>query len=187
MKNTFKLIIALLFVTSFANAQQKESYQSLMMNYFNVSGIDAEYEGAYDGMVKMVQDAYQTQEVPAETWTKFYNNKSASVAKFKGILASEYRAIFEDKEDLRNLIKFYSSSTGVQYKKDRAGMSDSQRKELEEFKKSNTGLKLFGRIEQINQAKQNSSVYWSRELICSVTTQLKAQGYQSSMHMPSCN
>jgi len=187
MKNTFKLILALLLVTTLASAQKKESYQSLMMEYFSVSGIDAEYEGAYDGMVKMVQDAYQTQDVPADTWQKFYANKNASVSKFKGILASEYRAVFEDKEDLRNLIKFYSSDTGIQYRKNREGMTDAQRAELQTFKESNTGLKLFGRIAQINKAKESASVYWSRELICSVTTQLKEQGYQSSMHMPSCN
>lgn len=187
MKNTIQLFITILFCFSTTNAQNKESYQSLMMDYFKVSGIDAEYEAAYDSMVKMVQDAYQTQEVPTTTWQKIYNNKSTSVAKFKGILASEYRSIFEDKQDIRNLIKFYQSSTGVQYKKDRAGLTKSQLEDLEEFKTSITGMKLFSRVEQINKVKENTSIYWSRELICSVTTQLKEQGFQSSMHVPSCN
>jgi GTP1/Obg family GTP-binding protein len=187
MKNSIQLLFAVLFCFSTVDAQQKESYKSLMMDYFKVSGIDAEYEGAYDGMVKMVQDAYQTQEVPATTWQKIYDGKNASVAKFKGILASEYRSIFEDKQDIRNLIKFYASSTGVQYKKDRAGLNESQLAELEKFKISDTGMKLFGRIQEINKVKESSSIYWSRELICSVTTQLKEKGFQSSMHMPSCN
>ncbi len=187
MKNSIKLLLSLLFIGSFVNAQQNESYQSLMMNYFKVSGIDAEYEGAYDGMVKMLQDAYQTQEVPATTWQKIYDGKNASIAKFKGILASEYRSIFEDKQDIRNLIKFYSSSTGVQYKKDRSAMTEGQRAELNAFKDSDTGKKLFGSIDQINKAKESASIYWSKELICNVTTQLKNQGYESSMHMPSCN
>lgn len=187
MNNSIKIIITFLLFTGISNAQQKESYQSLMMKYFEVSGIDSEYEAAYDGMVKMVQDAYQTQDVPAESWQKIYDGKNASVSKFKGILASEYRTIFEDKQDIRNLIKFYQSSTGVQYKKDRSGLTESQLSKLEEFKTSNTGMKLFGRIDQINKVKESASIYWSRELICSVTTKLNEQGFQSSMHMPSCN
>jgi GTP1/Obg family GTP-binding protein len=158
-----------------------------MMKYFEVSGIDSEYEAAYDGMVKMAQDAYQTQEDPATTLQKIHNGKNASLAKFKGILASEYLTIFEDKKDIRNLIKFYKSSTGVQYKKDRSGLTKGQLAELEEFKTSNKGMKLFGIITQINKLKESASIYWSKELICSVTTKLKEQGFQSSMHMPSCN
>ncbi|AGC75428.1 hypothetical protein LX97_00125 [Nonlabens dokdonensis] len=177
MKKSIYLFIALSFCFLSTNAQKEESYQSLMMEYFEVSGINTEYEAAYDGMVKMLQDAYQTQEVPTETWQKIYDGKSASVAKFKGILASEYRSIFEDKEDIRNLINFYRSSTGVQYKKDRSGMTKGQQAELTAFKNSNTGKKLFNRVDQINKAKESSSIYWSRELMCNVTTLLKTQGY----------
>ena len=187
MKNSIKLILSFLFICQFATAQQQESYQSLMMEYFKVSGINSEYENAYDGMVSMLQDAYQTQEIPAETWQKIYDGKKASVSKFKGILASEYRGIFEDKQDIRNLIDFYSSPTGVQYKKDRSAMTDSQQAELTAFKNSITGQKLFSRVDQINKAKESSSIYWSRELICNVTTMLKDKGFESSMHMPSCN
>lgn len=187
MKNSIKLIVMLLFVSAFAKAQSNDSYQSLMMKYFEVSGIDAEYNSAYDGMMKMFKDAYQTQDIPATVWQKYDSNKSASIAKLKGILASEYRSIFDDKEDLRNLIKFYTSSAGMQLKSNPNAMSESDKKEYEAFRVSITGTKLFGRMDRLNKAKENSSVYWSRELFCQVTGELKQMGYTSSMPMGRCN
>ncbi|MEP5133599.1 MAG: excinuclease ABC subunit B, partial [Nonlabens ulvanivorans] len=114
MKHSIKLLLTLLVFSAFAKAQSGESYQSLMMKYFEVSGIDTEYNAAYDGMMQMFKDAYQTQDVPASVWQKYDANKTASVAKLKGILASEYRSIFDDKQDLVNLINFYTSKAGKQ-------------------------------------------------------------------------
>ncbi|MGJ8683976.1 MAG: DUF2059 domain-containing protein [Nonlabens sp.] len=187
MKHTIKLFLTLLVFSAFAKAQSNDSYQSLMMKYFEISGIDAEYNAAYDGMLKMFKDAYQTQEVPAEIWAKYAANKSASVAKLKGILASEYRSIFDDKQDLSNLINFYTSSAGKQLKSNPNAMSEEDKMAYQAFRQSNTGTKLFGRMDRINKAKESASVYWSRELFCEVTGELKQMGYTSSMPMGRCN
>lgn len=185
-KITLVLALAILGST-FAQAQSKDSYQSLMMQYFEVSGIDTEYNAAYDGMMKMFKDAYQTQNVPASVWQKFDTNKGASISKLKGILSSEYRSIFDDKEDLSNLISFYTSSAGKQLKSNPNAMTEDDKKNYEAFRNSMTGTKLFGRMDRINAAKESSSIYWSRELFCEVTGQLKEMGYTSSMPMGRCN
>ncbi|PQJ30686.1 excinuclease ABC subunit B [Nonlabens arenilitoris] len=187
MKQSIKLFLTLVIFSAFAKAQSGESYQSLMMKYFEVSGIDTEYNAAYDGMMQMFKDAYQTQDVPASVWQKYDSNKTASVAKLKGILASEYRSIFDDKQDLINLINFYTSSAGKQLKSDPNAMSEDDKKAYEAFRVSNTGTKLFGRMDRINKAKETASIYWSRELFCQVTGELKELGYTSSMPMGSCN
>lgn len=184
-----KLVLIITFAvlgSAFTQAQSQETYQSLMMEYFKESGIDAEYEAAYDGMLSMIKDAYQTQEVPASVWEKLAANKKGSVAKLKGILASEYRSIFDDKQDLKNLIAFFSSKAGKQLKTDPNGMNDEDKIAFDNFRKSNTGTKLYGRIDLLNKAKESASMYWSRELFCEVTGQLKELGYTSSMPMGNC-
>lgn len=187
MKKLVFILVIVLTSNAIAQAQNKQSYQSLMMSYFEASGIDDEYNNAYDGMLTMIKDAYQTQEVPANVWEKIESNKSNAVAKFKGILASEYRSIFDDKEDLRNLIKFFNSNAGKQLKANPNNMSEEDKIAYSNFKKSNTGTKLFGRMDKINAAKESSSIYWSKELFCQVTNDLKKLGYDSSMPMGNCN
>lgn len=186
MKRILPFLAVIFLFSAFAKAQSKASYQSLMMEYFKVSGIDKEYEAAYDGMMKMFKDAYQTEEVPANVWQNIQSNKSKSVAKLKGILASEYRSIFDDKQDLINLINFYTSPAGKQLIKDPNGLTEDQKMAYNTFVKSNTGTKLYGRLDRINRAKESSSMYWSRELFCEVTGQLKELGYKSSMPMGNC-
>lgn len=187
MKKIILVLAITVLSSAFAKAQTQQSYQSLMMEYFKVSGIDAEYGQAYDQMMKMFKDAYQTQEIPASVWKKYEENKSASVAKLKGILASEYRSIFDDKQDLVNLIAFYNSNAGKQLRSNPNAMSEEDKMAYEEFRASNTGTKLFGRMDRINKAKETSSVYWSRELFCQVTGELKQMGYTSSMPLGQCN
>jgi len=187
MKKTILFLAITVLGSAFIQAQSNDSYQSLMMKYFEVSGIDTEYNAAYDGMMKMFKDAYQTQEIPATVWKKYDSNKNTSISKLKGILASEYRSIFDDKEDLRSLIKFYTSSAGKQLKSNPNAMSEEDKAAYEEFRASSTGTKLFGRMDLINKAKESSSVYWSRELFCQVTGELKQMGYTSSMPMGRCN
>jgi len=186
MKKLVLIIAIAVLGSAFAKAQSQQSYQSLMMEYFKVSGIDTEYEAAYDGMLSMIKDAYQTQEVPATVWEKLAANKKGSVTKLKGILASEYRSIFDDKQDLTNLIEFFSSSAGKQLKKDPNGMNEQEKMAFNSFRNSNTGTKLYGRIDLLNKAKESASMYWSRELFCEVTGQLKEMGYSSSMPMGNC-
>lgn len=187
MKKILLVLTIALLGNAFAKAQSQQSYQSLMMEYFKVSGIDAEYNQAYDQMMKMFKDAYQTQDIPASVWKKYEDNKTASVAKLKGILASEYRSIFDDKQDLINLINFYNSSAGKQLKENPNAMTEEDKKAYEAFRTSNTGTKLFGRMDRINKAKENSSIYWSKELFCQVTGELKQMGYTSSMPLGQCN
>ncbi|WP_124980062.1 DUF2059 domain-containing protein [Nonlabens xiamenensis] len=187
MDKIIKVILSVFLCAAFAKAQDAPSYQSLMMEYFEVSGIDEEYQIAYDGMIKMLKDGYQTQDVPESIWTAYAQQGPASIAKLKGILAAEYRSIFEDKEDLKNLIKFYKSPAGQQYRKDPSGMTSSQQADLQAFMKSNTGVKLYSRLNQINKAKQDASVYWSRELFCGVVSDLKEKGYKSGMPTGNCN
>lgn len=187
MKKIVFIIALTVLGTTLSSAQSNLSYQSLMMKYFEVSGIDTEYTAAYEGMMKMFKDAYQTQDIPDTVWKKYDSNKSASVAKLKGILASEYRSIFDDKEDLRNLIDFYTSSAGKQLKSNPNAMSEEDKKNYEAFRTSMTGTKLFGRMDLINKAKESASVYWSRELFCQVTGELKQMGYTSSMPMGRCD
>ncbi len=187
MKKLVLIVAITVLGSAFTTAQSNDSYQSLMMKYFEVSGIDIEYNAAYEGMMTMFKDAYQTQDIPATVWEKYDSNKGASVAKLKGILASEYRSIFDDKEDLRNLINFYTSSAGIQLKSNPNAMSEDDKKQYEAFRVSNTGTKLFGRMDSINAAKENASVYWSRELFCQVTGELKQMGYTSSMPLGRCN
>lgn len=187
MKKLILIVAIAVLSAAFVKAQTTQSYQSLMMEYFKVSGIDTEYNAAYDGMMKMFKDAYQTQDIPATVWAKYDSNKTASVAKLKGILASEYRSIFDDKQDLTNLINFYNSSAGKQLKSNPNAMSEDDKLAYEAFRTSNTGTKLFGRMDRINKAKENSSVYWSRELFCQFTGELKQMGYTSSMPLGQCN
>gem|GEM_PF-6323164 len=102
------------------------------------------------------------------------------------IIAIAVLSIFDDKQDLTNLIEFFSSSAGKQLKKDPNGMNEQEKMAFNSFRNSNTGTKLYGRIDLLNKAKESASMYWSRELFCEVTGQLKEMGYSSSMPMGNC-
>ncbi|WP_431471495.1 DUF2059 domain-containing protein [Nonlabens sp. SCSIO 43208] len=185
MKKAF-VIALVVFGSAFAKAQSP-SYQALVMEYFEVGGIDEEYNQAYDMMLNQIKDAFQSQSVPESFWKKHQNNKKESVAQFKGILAAEYRSIITEKYDLEQLIKFYKSEAGIQLRKNPAAMTEEQKAAYAKYLESSTAQKINEIQGDLSAAKQRTSMYWSRNLFCSIISEIKELGYNSGMPTGNCN
>lgn len=182
-----RIFIYATMLMGIAFAKAQSSTQQLLQEYFEVSGITAEYNNAYDQMMVMIKDAYQAQEVPQSVWDDLSANKSTSISKFKGILAGEYRSIFDTPKELTILINFFKSDTGKQLQQNPNEMSEEQIKAYEDFIASPTGQMLQEKLPEINQAKERASIYWSKELFCEVSSQLSSLGYENALPSGACN
>lgn len=185
MKSTrFSTLLIIVMFSAFAKAQ---SYQSLMLEFLQVNGTQAEYSKAYDDMITMLQNASKDQNIPQEVWSELEANKNGSLAQFNGILTSEYRAIITDKEQLQELVTFFKTPAGAQLAKEPSKMTTTQSEEFNTFKQTAAGKAYFDNLDKINAAKTRTSEYWSSSLFCTTAKALKDKGYSLGMPIGACN
>ena len=93
------------------------------------------------------------------------------------MLASACRESF-DKQDVNNLIDFYSSGTGQQVLQDLTKLTKGQNEALVLFHGSMTAQKMFEVRPVLEKDIAQFSEYWSRDLYKTTLYALIAKGYQ---------
>jgi hypothetical protein len=156
---------------------QELSRQESIVKYLTINGTHAQYNSAYDQMFDVLEQQFKNANVPAEVWTTVKSKKPMAINQVVSMLASSYRESF-DKQDINNLIDFYSSGTGQQVLQDPTKLTKEQNEALAIFHGSMTGQKMFEVRPVLEKDIAQVSEYWSRDLYKTTLDALIAKGYQ---------
>ncbi len=175
-----KKILLILIAFALASTQlfaQERTFTSSINHYININGTSEQYSDAIDQLFVMLKQQYVSQNVAATTWTELEGEKQNSLNQIKVMLASAYRSHF-DHEDINNLIDFYESPAGRQYKVDPVQLSEEQKDQITLFYQSETGKKLKQQSVSLNEMVGQISQSWSTQLYLSMKEKLAAKGHQ---------
>jgi len=173
----FKILIFTFFtlLLSSVNAQQKTFTESIN-EYININGTEEQYSDAIDQLFVMLKQQYASSNVPEYVWEELKTKKTRALYQIKIMLASAYRSHFEH-DNIKDLINFYNSSAGKQYKIDPTALSEKQKDEITLFYQSPTGKVLNQQAESLNLMCAEISESWSRSLYMEMKDELAAKGY----------
>ena len=174
MRSLFLTVFSLF---CFSLMSQEVSMQESIVKYLTINGTHAQYNSAYDQMFDVLEQQFKGAEIPATVWTDVKSKKPMVVNQVVSMLASAYRESF-DKQDISNLIDFYSSGTGQQVLQDPTKLNTEQNQELANFHGSLTGQKMFEVRPKLEKDIAQISEYWSRDLYKGTLDALIAKGYQ---------
>jgi len=172
------LLLTVFSLFCFSMIGQELSRQESIIKYLTINGTHAQYESAYDQMFDVLEQQFKGANVPAEVWTEVKSNKPMAINQVVSMLASAYRDSF-NKNDINNLIDFYSTGTGQQVLQDPTKLTKEQNQELANFHGSVTGTKMFEVRPKLEKDIAQISEYWSRDLYKSTMDALLAKGYQA--------
>lgn len=172
------LLLTVFSLFCFSMMAQELSRQESIIKYLTINGTHAQYESAYDQMFDVLAQQFKGANVPTEVWTEVKSKKPMAINQVVAMLASAYRDSF-NKEDINNLIDFYSTGTGQQVLRDPTQLNKEQNQELANFHGSLTGTKMFEVRPKLEKDIAQISEYWSRDLYKSTMDALLAKGYQA--------
>ncbi len=172
------LFLTVFSLFCFSMMAQELSRQESIVKYLTINGTHAQYKSAYDQMFDVLEQQFKGANVPVEVWTEVKTKKPMAINQVVGMLASAYRENFS-KEDINNLINFYSTGTGQQVLQDPTQLNKEQNQELANFHSSVTGQKMFEVRPKLEKDISQVSEYWSRDLYKSTLDALAAKGYQA--------
>lgn len=172
------LLLTVFSLFCFNMVAQKLSRQESIIKYLTINGTHAQYNSAYDQMFDVLEQQFKGSNVPDEVWKEVKSQKPMEINKIVSMLASAYRDNFS-KEDINNLIDFYSSGTGQQVLQDPTKLNKEQNQELANFHGSLTGQKMFEVRPKLEKDIAQISEYWSRDLYKSTVDALIKKGYQA--------
>ena len=172
------LFLTVFSLFCFSMMAQELSRQESIVKYLTINGTHAQYDSAYDQMFDVLEQQFKGANVPAEVWTEVKSKKPMAINQVVSMLASAYRESFE-KQDITNLINFYSSGTGQQVLQDPTKLTVEQNQELANFHGSMTGQRMFEVRPKLEKDIAQVSEYWSRDLYKSTLDALIAKGYQA--------
>lgn len=155
---TFGLLIC------FSGLAQQDELQQKTINYLESNGTQAQYEGAYDQMLELIQSQFKGVAVPKELWNTLATKRQTSVANMLNMLASVYSGYF-NAEDIQRLTDHYGGSL------------EQQQQGQSAFLNSPTGQKLISVQNQLIENISKTSEYWSRDLYLESMEFLKEKGF----------
>ncbi len=165
------LIVFLCLIASDCFAQEQE-FDREVMAYFEGNGTAAQYEGAYDELLKMLRKRFPKTAENKEGWQYLDTNKGKAVSDIKQLLVPIYKQLFSQ-EEIREMAAFYESSAGKQLRKDSTQMSDEQKEMVNEFYGSALGKKIMKKQSILSQEISKISESWSRDLYETALSLLK--------------
>ena len=176
MKKIFLTLVAFAFISTQAFSQER-TFTSSINHYININGTSEQYSDAIDQLFVMLKKQYGSQGVEASTWSELEEGKENSLNQIKVMLASAYRSHF-DHDNIKDLIEFYESPAGRQYKVDPVQLSIEQKDQITLFYDSVTGRKLKQQSVSLNEMVGQISQSWSTQLYLSMKEKLAAKGYE---------
>ncbi len=145
-----------------AGAQEVE-YATEVQTYLKQNGTSGQYEYAYDGLLKMLQNQYPETEANQKGWTFLKENKNKSVNEILTLLTPVYQRHF-NREEISEMTSFYESDAGRQLISDRSQMTPAQKEELNAYYNTTLGKKVISKQTELSQEISKVSEDWSRQL-----------------------
>ncbi|MFT5907430.1 MAG: hypothetical protein ACI836_000575 [Saprospiraceae bacterium] len=133
------LLLTVFALFCFSVMAQELSSQESIVKYLTIKGTHSNYNSAYDQMFDVLEQQFKSGNVPAKVWTAVKSKKPMAINQGVRMLASAYRDSF-DKQDINNLIDFYSSGTGQQVLQDPTKLTKEQNEALAIFHGSMNGF-----------------------------------------------
>lgn len=176
MKKVFLSLVTIVCVY-FQGVAQERNFTESINYYININGTSAQYDDAIDQLFVMLKQQYQEKDVAESVWDELKLEKEGALNQIKVMLASAYRSHF-DHDDIKELIKFYESPAGRQYKVDPVQLSEDQKDQITFFYDSYTGKKLKNQSQSLNEMVSQISESWSSQLYMGMKDKLAAKGYE---------
>jgi len=168
----FSKIGMLFFMITLTSCAQKNTFSDDVVSYLNSNGTSAQYEFAYDELLKMMDSQYPQTESNTKGWDYLNANKEKHVAEIIALLVPVYQKNFT-KDEISKMAGFYTSDTGKQLINDRSKMTDSQKVELDQFYKTGVGKKILEKQPILSKDIAAVSEGWSRDLYETALSLLK--------------
>lgn len=172
-----KLLIALFFTVGFTALSQERAYHEDVLQYLEVNGTRAQYSNAVDGLYDLLERQYVGQEIPETVWSELKKDAPKQVDRVLAMLVSAYRGTYEQ-EDIKNMLAFYKTNTGVQLLSDKTALSYEQQKEAAVFYNTTTGQKILSSEQEIASRVSEISEIWSRDLYRMTIDKLAEKGFR---------
>ena len=173
MKNIFILLLFVTFsVTSFA---QVDAYSEDVKKCVKSNGTMSYYEDVMDQMYQMLKVQFTDANVPDTIWAEVKKGKSAAMDELAQMIVSAYRGHFTH-EDVKNMNVLYASKAGKNMFKTDA-LTEGDKVILNEFYKSDTGQKILGSQDSMNESMSKISEMWSSGVYRGVIAVLSEKGY----------
>ncbi|MFC5046776.1 DUF2059 domain-containing protein [Aquimarina hainanensis] len=173
-----KVIVSLFIFLTYTVFSQQRSYHEDVKEYFDLNGTTQQYSNAVDQMYELLRNQLQHQ-VPAAIWEELQREKNTTLGNVKSLLTQVYKEHFSHQE-IKELLAFYKSETGKQFRKNPDGLSRKQNKRYERFLASDVGQKVKAQSQSLKKAVGEASELWSRDLYRETVKKLKAKGYSFS-------
>ena len=169
-----KVLLSLCFilVIPICSLAQDSKFMDEVTMYLQHNGTVGQYEYAYDGLLKMLQNQYPETDANNEGWTYLRENRKTSVDQMMALLVPIYQKHF-DQGEIQNMNGFYMSPAGRQLVKDRSQMTEEQKKELNSYYNSPLGKKVLEKQTVLSQEISMASENWSRDLYETAVSLLK--------------
>ncbi len=171
-----KIFTISLFSIFYLQAQEKRTFAESIHYYIDINGTSEQYDEAIDQLFIMLQNQYEDQQVPEETWEELKTEKQAALSQIKLMLASAYRTHFNHNQ-IKDCITFYESSAAKQYIEDPTQLSVDDRKTIGDFYNSETGHILQEKASILSKECASISENWSSQLYIKMKEKLSEKGY----------
>lgn len=166
------LSICLLLLTPLRSVGQEIEFTDEVQTYLAHNGTLSQYEFAYDGLLKMLQNQYPETADNKKGWTYLKENKTKSVHDMILLLTPIYQKHFK-RNEIKKMTNFYQSDTGKQLLNDRSKMTEVQKAELNSYYNSELGQKVIEKQTVLSQEVSKVSENWSRDLYQTAISLLK--------------
>ncbi|MBU2939647.1 DUF2059 domain-containing protein [Lacinutrix sp. C3R15] len=174
MKKIYTLVLALIVsVTTFA---QVDAYSEDVKQCIKSNGTYAYYENVVDQMFTMLQEQYASQNVPESVWVELKGLKTESLEELSQMVVSAYRGHFTH-EDVKNMNALYATKAGQNMFKDASELTEGDKVALTEFYRSDTGQKITGSQDSMNDAMSKISEMWSSGFYRDIVDKLSEKGF----------
>ena len=173
MKNIITLICFL--VVANLGFAQVDAYSEDVKKCIKSNGTIAYYENVVDQMFTMLEEQFESQNVPAKVWTEVKAEKTDAMDELAQMIVSAYRAHFTH-EDVKNMNALYATKAGQNMFKPEE-LSEGDKVVLKEFYASETGQKIVNSQDSMNASMSNISEMWSKDLYQGVISKLSEKGY----------
>jgi len=173
MKKIITIICFLIVGTS--SFAQVDAYSEDVKKCIKSNQTLSYYENVVDDMFKMLEQQFQSQNVPATVWTELKKVKPDTMDELAQMIVSAYRAHFTH-QDVKNMNKLYTSKAGKNMFNPE-GLTEGDKIILKEFYQSETGQKIVSSQDSMNASMSEISEMWSSDLYKGVIAKLSEKGF----------
>lgn len=174
MKSILSLFLFL--SVSFSSFAQVDAYSEDVKQCIKSNGTLSYYEDVMEQMYQMLSVQFKEKEVPQSVWAEVKKGKSAAMDELAQMIVSSYRGHFTHK-DVKNMNTLYASQAGKNMFKKEA-LSEGDKVILSKFYASDTGQKIIGSQDSMNESMSKISEMWSSDVYRSVVSMLSDKGYK---------